>query len=184
MNVLTQRRFHHCDPTTMLFPRHSSPEIKDISSPLCANNYQWYIVLHTGTIEYQENSIWRRSRLDLQRSVFRTMTYTIWAPQIFYLMKRKRKEDLQVNLWDFSRPSDDMMSEFWFASMKFSRQDYWICIERLAYFYSEKDLRNNLPPCKNINKCGRRFEDQRCPCFNYFSHSFQHGVSSLTQHGK
>ena len=24
------------------------------------------------------------------------MTYTIWAPQIFYLMKRKRKEDLQV----------------------------------------------------------------------------------------
>ena len=28
------------------------------------------------------------------------------------LMKRKRKEDLQVNLWDFSRQSDDMMSEF------------------------------------------------------------------------
>ena len=129
-----------------------------------ANNYQWYIVLHSGTIEYQENSIWRRSRLDLQRSVFRTMTYTIWAPQIFYLMKRKRKEDLQVNLWDFSRPSDDMMSEFWFALMKFSRQDYWICIERLAYFYSEKDLRTNLLPWKNINKCGRRFEDQRCPC--------------------
>ena len=70
-----------------------------------ANNYQRYIVLHSGTIEYQENSIWRRSRLDLQRSVFRTMTYTIWAPQIFYLMKRKIKEDLQVNLWDFSRQS-------------------------------------------------------------------------------
>ena len=68
-----------------------------------ANNYQRYIVLHSGTIEYQENSICRRSRLDLQRRVFRTMTYTIWAPQIFYLMKRKRKEDLQVNLWDFSR---------------------------------------------------------------------------------
>ena len=79
-----------------------------------ANNYQRYIVLHSGTIEYQENSIWRRSRLDLQRRVFRTMTYTIGAPQIFYLMKRKRKrkEDLQVNLWDFSRQSDDMMSEF------------------------------------------------------------------------
>ena len=42
-----------------------------------ANNYQRYIVLHSGTIEYQENSIWRRSRLDLQRSVFCTMTYTI-----------------------------------------------------------------------------------------------------------
>ena len=65
------------------------------------NNYQRYIVLHSGTIEYQENSVWRRSRLDLQRRVFRTMSYTIWAPQIFYLMKRKRKEDLQVNLWDF-----------------------------------------------------------------------------------
>ena len=42
-----------------------------------ANNYQRYIVLHSGTIEYQENLIWRRSRLDLQRRVFRTMTYTI-----------------------------------------------------------------------------------------------------------
>ena len=42
-----------------------------------ARNYQRYIVLHSGTIEYQENSIWRRSRLDLQRSVFCTMTYTI-----------------------------------------------------------------------------------------------------------
>ena len=30
-----------------------------------ANNYQGYIVLHSGTIEYQDNSIWRRSRLDL-----------------------------------------------------------------------------------------------------------------------
>ena len=59
-----------------------------------ANNYQRYIILHSGTIEYQENSIWRRSRLDLQRRVFRTMTYTIWTPQIFYSMKRKRKEDL------------------------------------------------------------------------------------------
>ena len=127
-----------------------------------ANNYQRYIVLHSGTIECQENSIWQRSRLDLQRSVFRTMAYTIWAPQIFYLMKRKRKEDLQVNLWDFSRQSDDMMSEFWFALIKFSRQDYWICIQRLAYFYSEQDLRTYLFPCKNINKYGRRFEDQRC----------------------
>ena len=72
-------------------------------------NYQRYIVLHSGTIEYQENSIWRRSRLDRQRSVFRTMTYTIWAPQTFYLMKGKRKEYLQVNLWDFSRQSDDLM---------------------------------------------------------------------------
>ena len=101
-----------------------------------ANDYQRYSVLHSGTIVYQENSIWRWSRLDLQRRVFRTMTYTIWAPQIFYLMKRKRKEDLQVNLWDFSRQSDDMMSEFWFAFIKFSRQDDWICIQRLAYFYS------------------------------------------------
>ena len=42
-----------------------------------ANNYQRYIVLHSGTIEYQENSIWRRSRLDLQRRVFRIMTYII-----------------------------------------------------------------------------------------------------------
>ena len=42
-----------------------------------ANNYQRYIVLHSGTVEYQEKSIWRQSRLDLQRSVFRTMTYTI-----------------------------------------------------------------------------------------------------------
>ena len=42
-----------------------------------ANNYQRYIVLQSGTIEYQENSIWRRSPLDLQRRVFRTMTYTI-----------------------------------------------------------------------------------------------------------
>ena len=42
-----------------------------------ANNYQRYIVLHSGTIEYQENSIWRRSWLDPQRSVFRTTTYTI-----------------------------------------------------------------------------------------------------------
>ena len=57
-----------------------------------ARNYQRYIVLHSGTIEYQENSIWRRSRLDLQRSVFCTMTYTIRAPQIFYLMKRKEKK--------------------------------------------------------------------------------------------
>ena len=30
--------------------------------------------------------------------------------------------------------------------------------------YSEKDLRTNLFPCKNINKYGRRFEDQRCSC--------------------
>ena len=29
--------------------------------------------------------------------------------------EKKRKEDLQINLWDFSRQSDDMMSEFWFA---------------------------------------------------------------------
>ena len=36
-----------------------------------ADNYQRYIVLHSGTIEYQENSIWRRSRLDLQRRVKR-----------------------------------------------------------------------------------------------------------------
>ena len=56
------------------------------------------------------------------------MTYTIWAPQIFYLMKRKRKEDLQVNLWDFSRRNDDLMSEFWFAFIKFSHEDYWIRI--------------------------------------------------------
>ena len=42
-----------------------------------AKYYQRYIVLHSGTIEYQENSIWRRSRLDLPRRVFRTMTYTI-----------------------------------------------------------------------------------------------------------
>ena len=34
---------------------------------------------------------------------------------------------------------------------KFSRQDYWICIQRLAYFYSKKDLRTNLFPSKNIN---------------------------------
>ena len=127
-----------------------------------ANNYQRYIISHSATIEYQEDSIWRRSRLDLQRSVFCTMTYTIWAPQIFYLMKRKRKEDLQVNLWYFSRQSDDMMSEFWFAFIKFSRQDYWICIQRLVYFYSSKDLRTHLFPGKNINKYGRRFEDQRC----------------------
>ena len=33
-----------------------------------ANNYQRYIVLHSATIEYQEDSIWRRSRLDLQRT--------------------------------------------------------------------------------------------------------------------
>ena len=26
--------------------------------------------------------------------------------------EKKRKEDLQINLWDFSRQSDDMMSEF------------------------------------------------------------------------
>ena len=42
-----------------------------------ANDYQWYIVLQSGTLEYQENSIQRRSRLDLQSRVFRTMTYTI-----------------------------------------------------------------------------------------------------------
>ena len=42
-----------------------------------AYNYQRYIVLQSGTIEYQENSIWRRPPLDLQRRVFRTMTYTI-----------------------------------------------------------------------------------------------------------
>ena len=71
-----------------------------------ANNYQRYIVLHSGTIVNKEKSIWRRSKLDLQRSVSRTMTYTIWAPQIFYFMKRRRKEDLQVNLWDFSRQSE------------------------------------------------------------------------------
>ena len=129
-----------------------------------ANNYQRYIVLHSGTVEYQENSIWRQSRLDLQRSVFCTMTYTIWAPQIFYLIKRKRKEDPPVNLWDFSGQSDDLMSEFLFAFIKFSRQDYLICIQRLVYFYSEKDLRTNLFPSKNINKYGRWFEDQRCSC--------------------
>ena len=59
---------------------------------------------------------------------------------------------------------NDMMSEFWFAFIKFSRQDYWICIQRLAYFYSKKDLRTNLFPSKNINKYGRWFEDQRCSC--------------------
>ena len=114
-----------------------------------ANNYQRYIVLHSGTIgtiEYQENSIWRQSRLDLQRSVFRTMTYTIWAPQIFYLMKRKRKEDLQVNLWDFSRQSDDLMSEFWFAFNKLLNLHLTPRI-----FFSEKDLRTNLFPSKNIS---------------------------------
>ena len=62
-------------------------------------------------------------------------------------MKRKRKEDLQVNVWDFSRQNDVMMSEFWFAFIKFSRQDYWI---RLAYFYSEKNLITNIFPNKNI----------------------------------
>ena len=31
-------------------------------------------------------------------------------------------------------------------------------------FYSEKDLRTNLFPSKNINKYGRWFEDQRCSC--------------------
>ena len=114
-----------------------------------ANNYQRYIVLHSGTIgtiEYQENSIWRQSRLDLQRSVFRTMTYTIWALQIFYLMKRKRKEDLQVNLWDFSRQSDDLMSEFWFAFNKLLNLHLTPRI-----FFSEKDLRTNLFPSKNIS---------------------------------
>ena len=30
-----------------------------------ANNYQRYIVLHPGTVEYEENLIWWRSRLDL-----------------------------------------------------------------------------------------------------------------------
>ena len=65
-------------------------------------------------------------------------------------MKRKRKEDLQVNVWDFSIQNDVMMSEFLFAFIKFSRQDYWICLERLAYFYSEKDLKTNIFPNKNI----------------------------------
>ena len=108
------------------------------------------------------------------------MTYTIWAPQIFYLMKRKRKEDPQVNLWDFSRQSDDLMSEFWFAFITFSRQDYWICISSLAYFYSERDLRTNLFPGKNINKYGRWFEAQRCSCLTisvivlFISHVFSH----------
>ena len=124
----------------------ASPEIKDISSPLTIIRY---IVLHSGTIgtiEYQENSIWRQSRLDLQRSVFRTMTYTIWALQIFYLMKRKRKEDPQVNLWDFSRQSDDLMSEFWFAFNKLLNLHLTPRI-----FFSEKDLRTNLFPSKNIS---------------------------------
>ena len=61
------------------------------------------------------------------------MTYTIWAPQIFYLMKRKRKGDLQVNLWDFSRQSDDMKSEFWFAFIKFLRQDFKILNEGVSF---------------------------------------------------
>ena len=54
-----------------------------------ANNYQRYIVLHSGTIEYQENSIWRRSRLDLQRRVFRTMTYTIWAESVLNMSQSR-----------------------------------------------------------------------------------------------
>ena len=31
-------------------------------------------------------------------------------------------------------------------------------------YTSEKDLRTNLFPSKNINKDGRRFEDQCCSC--------------------
>ena len=50
------------------------------------------------------------------------------------------------------------------AAISFSRQGYRICIQRLAYFYSEKDLRTNLFPSKIINRYGRRFEDQRCSC--------------------
>ena len=53
----------------------SLPEIKDISSPLTIISGISYN--NTPTIEYQENSMWRRSKLDLQRRVFRTITYTI-----------------------------------------------------------------------------------------------------------
>ena len=53
----------------------SLPEIKDISSPLTIISGISYN--NTPTIEYQENSMWRRSGLDLQRRVFRTITYTI-----------------------------------------------------------------------------------------------------------
>ena len=52
------------------------------------------------------------------------------------------------------------------AVICFSRQGYRICIQRLVYFYSEKDLRTNLFPSKiiYINRYGWRFEDQRCSC--------------------
>ena len=74
--------------------------------------------------------------------------------------EKKKKRRPASNLWDFSKQSDDMMSEFWFALGL--GLDYWICIQCLAYFYSGKDLRTNFFTCKNINKYGRRFEDQRC----------------------
>ena len=38
--------------------------------------------------------------------------------------EEKKKEDLQVNLWEFSRQSDNLMSEFLFAFIRFSRQHY------------------------------------------------------------
>ena len=62
-------------------------------------------------------------------------------------------------------------------------QDCWICIQRLTYFYSEKELRTNLVLSKIIKRYGRRFQDQRSSCLT-ISHSLPNGVSSLTQHGK
>ena len=79
-----------------------------------ANDYQRYSVLHSGTIVYQENSIWRRSRLDLQSSVFRTTTYTIWAPHIFYLMKRKSKfQDFDLPLLNFRAKMTEFAFNAW-----------------------------------------------------------------------
>ena len=55
----------------------------------------------------------------------------------------------------------------------FSRQDYWICIQRQAFFYSEKDLGTKLFPSKIINKNGRRLKGQRFSCLTISNIVFQ-----------
>ena len=68
------------------------------------------------------------ARSAMKRVPYHDLQNLSTADLLFGEKKKKRRP--------FPRQSDDMMSEFWFAFIKFSRQDDWICIQRLAYFYS------------------------------------------------
>ena len=69
------------------------------------NNYQQCIVLHSETIEYQENSIWRRSA---KKRVSYLDLHNLSTTDLLFDEKKKKKRPASKSLEFF----DDMMSEF------------------------------------------------------------------------